>query len=158
MNIEIISVGKIKEPFVLDGIRHYKKYLSKFAKLAFTHVNPEKPPKNASKSDIQNLKEKESDKLLSKVKESHVIALSPEGQRVTSESFSRLIKDIQIYKGSKVTFVIGGSHGLSDRLKRNCDNVLSLSSLTFPHQLTALILTEQLFRAFKIMNNEPYHK
>jgi len=158
MNIEFITVGKIKEPFVLEGIKHYKKYLSRFAKLSYKHVPAVSVPKNFSDKDIENVKDSESSKLLSKISDSYVIALSPEGKKVKSEAFARLIKDVSIYKSSKITFLIGGSYGLSESLKRRSDFLLSLSPLTFPHQLSALIMTEQLFRAFKINNNEPYHK
>ena len=158
MTIDIITVGKIKEPFVLEGIKHYKKYLAKFAKYSFKHITPTLVPKNASLKDIENIKIEEGKKLLSKIKPSYVIGLSSEGKLLNSESFARLIKDIQIYKGSKITFLIGGSHGLSSEVKKSCNVTLSLSKLTYPHQLTTLILTEQLFRAFKINNNESYHK
>lgn len=158
MKINILTVGKIKEPFVLQGIKHYQKPLSKFATLTFTNVKKTDVSDQASKKDKELAKEKEGKALLQKTKPSYKIALSYEGDTLSSEKFAKLLKDIQTYHSSKVTFFIGGSHGLSNELKHSADKVISLSKLTFPHQLTALILSEQVFRAFKIINNEPYHK
>lgn len=158
MTIDIISVGKIKEPFVLDGIAHYHKYLKPFTTLSFLHVTPAKIPKKPSQGDINQVKQKEAQAIRKQKKKGYTIALSPEGKTVTSHTFARLIKDIGIYHDSTITFIIGGSYGIDEGFKRECDLIISMSRLTFPHQLSALILSEQLFRAFKINNNEPYHK
>jgi len=158
MQITILSVGKIKEPFVLDGIKQYQKYLRTFANMSFEHVNPAHIPKNPSEGDIKQVRIKEASLLRKKLKPAYKVALTPEGKMLSSEKFARLLKDIGIYKDSKITVLIGGSYGLDESIKRECDSCISLSKLTFPHQLTALIVTEQIFRAFKINNKEPYHK
>lgn len=158
MKIDVISVGKIKEDFVLKGIKHYQKPLSKFTVITFKHVKPEPLDDNASDKDKETVKEKEAQALLSRANPSYRIALSPEGNLINSEAFAKTIEEVQIYHGSKLTFFIGGSHGLSNTLKQQADKVISFSTLTFPHQLFTLILTEQIFRAYKIINNEPYHK
>lgn len=158
MKIDIITVGKIKEDFVLKGIKHYQKPLSKFANLHFSAIKAEPVSDQASIKDKDKTKEKEAQALLNRAKPSYKIALSYEGQTLSSEKFAKLLKEIQTYHSSKVTFFIGGSHGLSSKVKTESNKVISLSKLTFPHQLTALILSEQIFRAFKIINNEPYHK
>ncbi len=158
MKIDIISVGKLKEDFVLKGIKHYQKPLSKFAQLNLLSVKAHNLPDNASGKDRETAKQKEGDALEAKAKPSVKVALSPEGKKLSSEAFAQLIEHTQTYDGSKLTFFIGGSYGLSSSLKTSCDHIISLSPLTFPHQLTALILSEQLFRAYKIINNETYHK
>jgi len=158
MTIDIISVGKIKEDFVLEGIRHYAHYLKRTATLTFRHVPAEAEPKNPSAKDIEIIREKEGDALIKKARGNFVIALSPEGRQMKSEGFATILKEIQVYKGGKVSFLIGGSHGLPEAVKKEANLLLSLSKLTFPHQLTALILTEQIFRAMKINQGEPYHK
>ncbi len=158
MKIDIVTVGKVKEDFVLRGIKHYQKPLSKFATLHFNAIKPESISDQASSKDKDKAKEKEGKALLNRAKPSYKIALSYEGQTLSSEKFAKLLQEIQTYHGSKVTFFIGGSHGLSPEVKTKSDKIISLSKLTFPHQLTVLLLSEQIFRAFKIINNEPYHK
>ena len=159
MNITIISVGKIKEKYLVDGINEYKKRLSKYCKFSIIEVPDEKAPDNLSHKEIENVKDKEGDKILVKIpKDSYVIALAIKGHMFDSEELAKKFEDVQTYTASQITFLIGGSHGLSHKVLRHSDFELSFSKMTFPHQLMRLILIEQVYRAFRINNNEPYHK
>lgn len=159
MNITIITVGKIKEKYLTLGIEEYSKRLSKYCKLNIIEVPDEKAPDNLSHKDIENVKDKEGEKILKRIpNDSYVIALEIKGHRFDSEELAKKIEDIQIYNSSHIVFLIGGSHGLSNKIQRHSDLELSFSKLTFPHQLMRLFLLEQIYRSFRINNNEPYHK
>lgn len=149
--IKIVAVGKIKEIFFTQAIEEYSKRLSGYYKLQIVEVPDEK-------CDDKTL-EKEADKILRQLKETdYVIALAIKGQRFSSESFAEKIRQLELEGKSSITFVIGGSLGLSKRILDRADLKLSFSDMTFPHQLMRVILLEQIYRACKINRNEPYHK
>ena len=159
MNISIISVGKIKEKYLKLGIEEFSKRLSKYSKLEFIELDDEKCPENLSEKDMILVKEKEGTKILSKIKQnSYVIALFIEGNNLSSEELASKISNLAVSGKSHITFIIGGSLGLSNDVLKRADYKLSFSKMTFPHQLMKLILLEQIYRAFRINNNEPYHK
>lgn len=149
--IKIICVGKIKEKFFKDAILEYQKRLTKYTKVELLELP------DFSLSPNQN-KEKEGELILNNIKEKdYVITLEIEGKKLSSLDFSNFLNKTQI-ENSNMIFVIGGSDGLSDLVKQRSNYALSFSDLTFPHQLFRVILLEQIYRAFKIMNNESYHK
>ncbi len=158
MKITIISVGKIKEKYLVEGIKEYSKRLSKYTKLEIIEVPDERAPENLSKKEMKIIKDKEGKKIESKIKNSYVIALDIDGIMFSSEELANKIEDIKTYNSSHVTFIIGGSLGLSSSILNNADLKISFSKMTFPHQLMRLILLEQIYRSFRINNNEPYHK
>ncbi len=159
MNISIISVGKLKEKYLKMGIDEYIKRLSSYAKMDIIEVPDEKAPENLSDADMLIVKEKEGERILSKIAEdAYVIALAIKGKEYTSESLAKKIDQLATYGNSKVAFVIGGSLGLSDAVMKRADDTLSFSKMTFPHQLMKLVLVEQIYRSFRINRNEPYHK
>ncbi len=159
MNIRIISVGKIKEKYFLDGIKEYKKRLSKFCDVEEVVLNDESIPNNASLAIENIIKEKEGQKIISAIsKKSFVIALDLNGKQLDSVEFANKILDIQTYNSSTIDFIIGGSLGLCETVLKKADFNLCFSKMTFPHKLMKLILFEQIYRAFKINNNEKYHK
>lgn len=158
MNINIISVGKIKEKYFTAAIEEYSKRLSRFVKLILTEIPDERIPDNASEKEIEIIKEKEGLKILSKLNEnSFVITLCIEGKELSSEELAQKITDISM-SSSNITFIIGGSLGLSNAVKNKSQLRLSFGKITFPHQLMRVVLLEQIYRAFKINNNENYHK
>ena len=158
MKITIISVGKIKEKYLVEGIKEYSKRLSKYTKLEIIEVPDERAPENLSKKEMKIIKDKEGKKIESKIKNSYVIALDIDGITFSSEELANKIEDIKTYNSSHVTFIIGGSLGLSSSILNNADLKMSFSKMTFPHQLMRLILLEQIYRSLRINNNEPYHK
>ena len=159
MNISIISVGKLKEKYLKMGIDEYIKRLSGYAKMEIIEVPDEKAPENLSDADMLIVKEKEGERILSKISDdSYVIALAINGKEHSSESLAKKIDQLATYGNSKVAFVIGGSLGLSEAVMKRSNDTLSFSKMTFPHQLMKLILVEQVYRAFRINRNEPYHK
>lgn len=158
LNINIICVGKIKEKYLQDAINEYTKRLSKYCKLTITELSDEKIPDKLNSSLSQQIKEKECNRILEHVKkDSYVIALNVEGTQLSSTDFSKKIEDISMLN-SNITFIIGGSLGLTSNLLNNCNMKISFSKMTFPHQLFRVLLLEQIFRAFKIINGETYHK
>ena len=157
MNINIICVGKIKEKFFTAAIDEYSKRLSRFVKFNIIEVPDEKIPENASAKEETTVKEKEGKAILSKIKDSYTVALCIEGQEMSSEDLAARIADISM-RSSSITFIIGGSLGLSDEVKKRADLKLSFGRMTLPHQLMRVVLAEQIYRAFKINNNETYHK
>ncbi len=159
MNINIITVGKLKENFWTSALDEYVKRIGRFAKVNIIELADKKIPDNASlKEEIQIL-DTEGDAILSKIRDSHfVFALCVEGTRLDSVEFAKKLCDISISGKSDIDFVIGGSLGLSDSVKKRADYKLSFSKMTFPHQLMRVILSEQIYRCFKIINNETYHK
>lgn len=158
MKITIISVGKIKEKYLEEGIKEYLKRLSRYTTVESIEVKDEQAPENLSVKDIEIIKNAEGDKILSRLKPSFVVSLAIQGKQIDSVALSKLIIDIQNYKNSDLTFIIGGSLGLSDSILERSDYLLSFSKMTFPHQLMRLILLEQIYRSFRIINNDPYHK
>ncbi len=159
MKIDIIAVGKVKEKFYREAIAEFEKRLSKYCKLAIIEVPDMQTTEGASEAESELVKKKEAEKILKLLKEdAFVFALEIEGKRFTSEEFARKIENLGISGKSHIQFVIGGSLGLhEDVLKRKTGNI-SFSDMTFPHQLMRVILTEQIYRAFRIINGEPYHK
>ncbi|MGJ9385760.1 23S rRNA (pseudouridine(1915)-N(3))-methyltransferase RlmH [Salipaludibacillus sp. CF4.18] len=159
MNISILTVGKLKEKYLKQGIQEYTKRLSAYANVEIIEVADEKAPENMSNNEMIQVKEKEGERILSKIgQDTHVIALAIEGNAWTSERLAKELDDLATYGKSKIAFVIGGSVGLSDEVLKRANSKLSFSKMTFPHQLMRLILVEQVYRAFKINRNEPYHK
>lgn len=158
MKITIIAVGKIKEKYLVEGIKEYSKRLSRYTKLEIIEVPDEHAPENLSKKELNIIKDKEGKKIESRIKDSYVIALAIEGVMFTSPELANKIEDIKTYNSSNITFIIGGSLGLSNSVLRKADLLMSFSEMTFPHQLMRLILLEQVYRSFRINNNEPYHK
>lgn len=158
MNINVIAVGKIKEKYFTDAISEYTKRLSRFAKLMITEVADERIPDNASEKELEKIKNTEGDKILSKLPpSSFVIAMCIEGEEISSEGLADKIADISMVSGS-ITFIIGGSLGLCSSVKSVSNLRLSIGPITLPHQLMRVVLLEQIYRAFKINNNESYHK
>lgn len=159
MNITIISVGKLKEKYLKLGIDEFSKRLSKYCKLDMIELDDEKCPENLSEKDMEIVKNKEGQKILSKVKSnSYVIALAIDGKNLSSEELADTMSKLAVRGNSHITFIIGGSLGLADEVLKRADYKLSFSKMTFPHQMMKLILLEQVYRAFRINNNEPYHK
>ena len=159
MRINIVCVGKIKEKYLKLGIDEFKKRLSKYCKLEIIELEDEKAPENLSDKEMLIIKEKEGKKILSKIKDnSYVIALAIDGKNLSSEELAQTINKLGVRGVSNITFVIGGSLGLLDEVLSRADYKLSFSKMTFPHQLMRLILLEQVYRAYRINNGEPYHK
>ena len=159
MEIRIITVGKIKEKYLNDGIAEYAKRLSRYCKLNFIQVPDEKTPDKASDGMNRQIKETEGNRLLSHIREQdYVIALAIEGKMMDSVELSDLIAKLGVQGKSSIAFVIGGALGLSDAVLKRADYKLSFSKMTFPHQLMQMILLEQIYRGYRIMNHEPYHK
>ncbi|WP_195972759.1 23S rRNA (pseudouridine(1915)-N(3))-methyltransferase RlmH [Clostridium thermobutyricum] len=159
MNITLITVGKLKEKYLKQAIDEYSKRLSRYCKLEIIELNDEKTPDNASEKEEQLIKEKEGKQILSKIKENaFVIAMDLGGKNLTSEEFSKFIEQNGVMGNSNIVFLIGGSLGLSDEVKKRANYKLCFSNMTFPHQLFRVMLLEQIYRGFRIMKNEPYHK
>ena len=159
MKITICCVGKIKEKFYSQAIEEYSKRLSKYCKLEIKEAADEKTPDSASDTVNRMIKEKEGDRLLSFIKDdSYVIALAIDGKMLDSVELSEKIENLMLSGKSDIVFVIGGSLGLDKRVLDRADYKLSFSKMTFPHQLMRVILLEQIYRSFRIMKNEPYHK
>ncbi|SCI29851.1 MULTISPECIES: 23S rRNA (pseudouridine(1915)-N(3))-methyltransferase RlmH [unclassified Romboutsia] len=159
MNINIVCVGKIKEKYLKLGIDEFKKRLTKYCKLDVIELDDEKAPENLSEKEMLMIKDKEGKKILSKIKSnSYVIVLAIDGKNLSSEELADTMSKLAIRGNSHITFVIGGSLGLSDEVLGRADYKLSFSKMTFPHQLMRLILLEQVYRAYRINNGEPYHK
>lgn len=159
MNIDIISVGSIKEKYFVDAINEYLKRMKPYANVRVTEISEHKLPNNPSESQIQIGIEKEKEDILSKISDrAFICSLCIEGKQLDSESLSSEIEKIGINGYSDITFIIGGSYGLSNEIKQKSHLKLSFSKMTFPHQLMRVILLEQVYRAYRIMRNEPYHK
>jgi 23S rRNA (pseudouridine1915-N3)-methyltransferase len=158
MEIHIVCVGKMKEKYLVNGIREYSKRLSKYTKIVISEVNDVIAPESLSEAEQEIVKEKEAEKLRKQIKDSFVIALALDGKMLDSVELAKEIERIQTYHSSRITFLIGGSLGLSKSLLKEANLLLSFSKMTFPHQLMRLILLEQVYRSFRILNNEPYHK
>jgi len=157
LHINIVYVGKAKESFFRDAINEYSKRLSKYCILNFIELPDKQLPSKLNDSIKNQIIDFESDQIIQKLNlGSYNIALDSHGEEFTSEEFAKLINDLQ-QETSEITFIIGGSLGLNDKLKNMCNKKLSFSKMTFPHQLIRIFLLEQIFRAFKINNNEKYH-
>lgn len=159
MNITLITVGKLKEKYLKQAIDEYSKRLSRYCKLDIIELPDEKTPDNASANEEKQIKEKEGRGILSKIKDnSYVIAMDLKGNQITSEEFASFIDRCGVTGNSNIVFVIGGSLGLSEDVLRRANYKLCFSKMTFPHQLFRVMLLEQVYRAFRIMKGEPYHK
>ncbi len=158
LHIDIICVGKLKEQYFKDALNEYSKRLSKYCILSIVELPDEKVPDKLSDKLISDIKEKESNNILSHIKkDSYIVSLDLRGKQYTSEEFSKKLEKISLINSS-VTFIIGGTLGLSDKLISNSDELICFSKMTFPHQLIRIFLLEQIFRGFKISNNETYHR
>lgn len=161
MNITIIGVGNLKEKYFIEAIKEYSKRMKAFANLTIVEVGEEKTSKNKNLAarEIEELKNKEGERIMAKIKDkAYVISLCIEGKNIASEDLAEKIEAIALEGYSDIVFIIGGSYGLSDKVKARSNFKLSFSKMTFPHQLMRVILLEQIYRAYKINRNEPYHK
>lgn len=159
MNITIICAGKIKEDYLKMGINEYAKRLGRFCNLDIIEVPDEKAPEKLSMKEEEIVKRREGEHILRHMKDScYKIALCIEGTEMSSEALSSKIQSVELSGKSSIEFIIGGSLGLSPDVVKRCDMKLSFSRMTFPHQLMRLILLEQVYRSFKIIYNETYHK
>ena len=158
LNINIICVGKIKEHYLKDAIQEYSKRLSRYCKLSITELPDEKIPEKLNKNISNEIKSKECINITNHIKhDSYIFSLDLNGSEFSSENFSSKIQNISLKK-SHITFIIGGSLGLTNDLLNKSDELICFSKMTFPHQLIRVFLLEQLFRAFKIANGETYHR
>ena len=159
MKITVVAVGKIKEKFYTQAIEEYTKRLSRYCKLQIVQVQDEKTPDEASEREETQIKDCEGDKILRALPEdAYVIALAINGKTYDSPGLARHMEQLMTGGRSHIAFVIGGSLGLSDQILSRADEKLSFSALTFPHQLMRVILLEQVYRSFRMINHEPYHK
>ncbi|MDN6639309.1 MAG: 23S rRNA (pseudouridine(1915)-N(3))-methyltransferase RlmH [Tetragenococcus sp.] len=159
MNIKIISVGKLKEKYLVQGIQEYTKRLQAYTKIQLIEVPDEKAPENLTETEMSLVKEKEGKRILAKVRDTEfVFALAIDGKNPTSEAFAKQLDQLVTQGKSNLTFVIGGSLGLSTEVLKRSNAQLSFGNMTYPHQLMRLILVEQIYRAFRINRGEPYHK
>lgn len=158
ITINVICIGKIKEHFFKEAINEYSKRLSRFCKLDILELPDEKIPYNPSNKTIEEIKEKECNKIIEHIKkDSYIICLDLKGTQLSSENLSKKIDDISL-SHSHITFIIGGSLGLTEDVLSISHTILSFSKMTFPHQLIRIFLLEQIYRSFKISNGETYHK
>ena len=159
LHIEIICVGKLKEDYLKSAFLEYSKRLSKYCSFQIIELPDEKLPGPLSEENRRKVIEKESNCILNHIKEnSYVIALDLKGKQYTSEEFSEKLSNIALHKNSTITFLIGGTLGMSQDLLSRANELICFSKMTFPHQLIRIFLLEQLFRSFKIQNNETYHR
>ena len=163
MNIKLITVGKLKEKYLVQGINEYVKRLGAYGKIqiieVIIEVPDEKAPENLSEAQMIQVKEKEGERILGKIKDGeYVFALAIEGKNPSSESFAKQLEQLQIQGKSQFVFVIGGSLGLSQAVMQRSNAQISFGKMTYPHQLMRLILVEQIYRAMRINHGEPYHK
>lgn len=159
MKITIITVGKIKEKYLKDAIAEYSKRLSKYCKLDIIEVADEKTPDNASELVENQIRSKEAERILKHIKEdAFVVTLEINGKQLTSEELAKKIDILGIQGHSHIAFIIGGSIGLGNEVLKKSNFALSFSKMTFPHQLMRVILLEQIYRSYRIINGEPYHK
>ena len=159
MKITVVTVGKIKEKYFTDAIAEYSKRLSRYCKLEIVQVADGKTPDGASEALEIQIKDKEGERILANIKDgSYVVALAIDGQMLDSEQLADKMEKWGVSGISQIVFVIGGSLGLSKAVLNRADYKLSFSKMTFPHQLMRVILLEQIYRGFRIIANEPYHK
>ena len=158
MQIQILCIGKIKDTYISSGIAEFEKRLRPYGKIIITELAEVKIPENASVSEELRVKEREGELILANAKEGFMkIALDPNGTSLSSEEFADVFRDAKL-SGKNLCFIIGGPLGLSPELLKSAEKKLSLSRMTFTHPMTRLILLEQVYRAFRILNGEPYHK
>jgi len=159
MKITLITVGKLKEKYWVQAVDEYKKRISKYAKIELVEVADEKEPNNASEKDIEQIKNKEAKRILSKIKDTqHVVTLEIHGKTYTSEKLAAEYQRWMNTGKSDVVYVIGGSNGLGEAVKKRSDQEISFGTLTYPHQMMKVMLMEQIFRVNKILRNEAYHR
>ena len=159
MKITIIAVGKVKEKYYRDAVAEYAKRLAKYCKFEIIEVEDEKTPDKASRTLETQIKEKEAERILKHVKEeAHLVTLEIQGKKLDSIAFADTIGKLATYGTSHIQFVIGGSLGLHESVSKRANTKLSFSDMTFPHQLMRVILAEQIYRSYRIISGEPYHK
>lgn len=159
MKLRIICTGKLKERFYTEAVDEFKKRLSRFCELELVELPDEKVADDPSPAEIERVKNIECRRMGEKLAQGeYVIALDPQGKELSSEQLAGKLSEIMLGGCSRIAFLIGGSHGLTDEIRKRADMILSFSKLTFPHQIFRIMLLEQIYRAFKILNNEPYHK
>ncbi len=159
MKITCVAVGKIKEMYFSEAVKEYAKRLSRYCKLEIVELPDEKTPDGASAAEEAAILEREGERILKAVREdAYVIALAIKGKALDSVEFSRRLERLGVEGKSHIVFVIGGSLGLSPAVMKRADESVSFSWMTFPHQLMRVILLEQVYRGFRIMKGEPYHK
>jgi 23S rRNA (pseudouridine1915-N3)-methyltransferase len=159
MTIQIVAVGRLKEKYLLDGIAEYLKRLGPYAKVQIVEVPDEKAPESMSAAEELQVKQREGERILAQLRpDAHVVAMAIDGETWSSDELARQLGQLGTYGRSHVAFIIGGSLGLSDAVLKRADQRLSFGRITFPHQLMRLVLVEQVYRAFKILRGEPYHK
>ncbi len=159
MKITVVAVGKIKERFFEDAVKEYEKRLGRYCKLEIVQVADERTPDGAGEALERQIKEKEGERILAHIRDgAYVIALAIEGKMLDSEELAQKLGQLGVGGVSQVVFVIGGSLGLSGAVLERADYRLSFSKMTFPHQMMRVILLEQVYRGFRILNHEPYHK
>ena len=159
MRITLLTVGKIKEKYLKEAISEYSKRLSRYCRLEIIEVSDEKTPEQASQTVEEQIREKEGERLLKQIRDDmYVITLEIQGKMLSSEELAAKMEDLGIQGKSHIAFVIGGSIGLGREVVKRSDYALSFSKMTFPHQLMRVILLEQVYRGYRIINGEPYHK
>ena len=159
MNITVIAVGKIKVKYYTDAVKEYAKRLGRYCRLHILEVADEQTPDGAGQALEDQIRQKEGQRILKNLKEdSYVIALAIQGKKLSSEVFADKMEQLAISGRSHITFIIGGSLGLSPEVLKRADYLLSFSDMTFPHQLMRVILLEQVYRCYRIIHHEPYHK
>lgn len=159
MNIQIVTVGKLKEKYIKEAVGEYSKRLSKYCKLEMVEVPDEKAPENLSNAEAELIKNKEGQGILKHIRDdAYVISLEIMGRMLSSEGLADHMNSLALKGKSNITFVIGGSLGLSEQVSKRADFHLSFSLMTFPHQLMKVILLEQIYRGFRILGGGPYHK
>ena len=159
MKIKIYAIGHLKEVYLKQGINEYLERLKPYTQVEIIEVNDESVMNNPSNKEIENIKNKEGQKIVKLLKnDEYVIGLDLVNKQPTSPEFAKYLEEKFVLGGANLSFVIGGSYGLSDELKKRCNDRIGLSNMTFLHQMTRLILLEQIYRAFKINRNEVYHK
>ncbi|WP_294836505.1 23S rRNA (pseudouridine(1915)-N(3))-methyltransferase RlmH [Eubacterium sp.] len=159
MKVTVIAVGRLKEKYLRDACEEYLKRLGTYSKVSVVEVNEERCSDNPSESEIENVKQKEGQRIIAKIpKGSFVVPMCIEGTQFSSEDFAKKIEATAVAGNSDITFIIGGSFGLSDEVKSLGKLKLSFGKLTLPHQLMRVVLLEQIYRAFSILNNSKYHK
>lgn len=159
MNITIIAVGKLKETYLKDAVAEYRKRLGRYCKLNMIEVTDEKTPEQAGESAEDLIRSKEGERILKHLRDDmYVIALEIQGKMMSSEEFAERIETLGVQGKSNLAFLIGGSIGLSQEVRKRSDEWISFSKMTFPHQLMRVILLEQIYRGYRIIYGEPYHK
>ena len=159
MKIKVYAIGKIKEAYLKIGLDEYLKKIRPYCQVEIVEFNDEPIPNNPNNSEIEIAKKKEGEKVLQNLKSNeYLIGLDLNKKELESPQFAEFLNEKLVNNGASVSFVIGGSYGLSDELKNRCNDSVSLSKMTFLHQMTRLILLEQIYRSFKILRNETYHK